>query len=59
MANGQTATRFEPTYGMASIGLTTWRQEKKGWLRSLLIEKDLLKGDKSALWQSVMEDYRC
>ena len=40
-------------------GLTTRRHEKMEWLKSILIEKDLLQEDKSLLWQRVMEDYRC
>ena len=41
------------------FGLTTRRHEKKGWLRSILIERDLLMDNKSALWLRVVEDYRC
>ena len=37
------------------FGLTTRRHAKKGWLKSVLIEKDLLKDDKRLLWQRAME----
>ena len=41
------------------LGLASRRHTKKGWLRSVLIEKDILKDDKEMLWKRVMEDYRC
>ena len=39
-------------------GLASRRHTKHGWLKSALIEKDLLKDDRELIWQRVIEDYR-